>query len=160
MALAARSGAVTEEPFWRTKTLGEMTRDEWESLCDGCGKCCLHKLRGKNTPADSGDVLYTDIACKLLDTDSCRCRNYADRRRFVPDCVQLTPEKAGRFGWLPSTCAYRLLAEGKTLAWWHPLVSGSPETVHLAGISVRGRAVSEITVRKAEVLQRIVSWPR
>jgi len=140
-------------PFWTTKTLEEMTRAEWESLCDGCGRCCLHKLRDEGTDA----ISFTNVACRLLDTESCRCTDYANRTRRVPDCVSLTPAEVREIDWLPPTCAYRLLAEEKPLAWWHPLVSGDPETVHSAGISVRGRAVGE---RQAGPLEHhIVDWP-
>ncbi len=141
------------EPYWRTKTLEEMTREEWEALCDGCARCCLLKLED----ADTGEIAYTDIACRLLDSGTCRCTRYRQRLRLVPDCVDLTPERVRKLGWLPSTCAYRLLAEGRELAWWHPLVSGDPETVHRAGISVRGRVVPER--RGDDPEDRIVTWP-
>ncbi len=141
------------EPYWRTKTLEEMTREEWEALCDGCARCCLLKLED----ADTGEIAYTDIACRLLDSGTCRCTRYRQRLRLVPDCVDLTPERVRKLGWLPSTCAYRLLAEGRDLAWWHPLVSGDPETVHRAGISVRGRVVPER--RGDDPEDRIVTWP-
>ena len=141
------------EPYWRTKTLEEMTRSEWEALCDGCARCCLLKLEDE----DTGEIAYTDIACRLLDTGTCRCTRYRQRLRLVPECVDLTPERVRRLGWLPSTCAYRLLAEGRDLAWWHPLVSGDPETVHKAGISVRGRVVPER--RGDDPEERIVTWP-
>jgi len=140
-------------PFWMTKRLDEMTREEWESLCDGCGRCCLHKLRDEDTNALS----FTNVACRLLDLGSCRCRDYPNRRRAVPDCVGLTPKDVAEIDWLPPSCAYRRLAEGHDLAWWHPLVSGDPETVHRAGISVAGRAISE---RQAGPLEHhIVDWP-
>ena len=141
------------EPYWRTKTLEEMTREEWEALCDGCARCCLLKLED----ADTGEIAYTDIACRLLDSGTCHCTRYRQRLRLVPDCVDLTPERVRKLGWLPSTCAYRLLAEGRDLAWWHPLVSGDPETVHRAGISVRGRVVPER--RGDDPEDRIVTWP-
>ena len=124
--------------FWE-KPLGELTREEWEALCDGCGKCCLHKVEEELT----GEIFGTNVACKLLDRHSCRCTNYANRKTFVPDCVRLTPDKAATLPWLPSTCAYRLRAEGKPLYPWHYLISGDRETVHEAGMSVRGWTVSE-----------------
>ena len=144
---------MTGEPYWRTKSLEEMTRSEWEALCDGCARCCLIKLEDE----DTGEIAYTDIACRLLDIGTCRCSRYRQRLRLVPQCVDLTPEQVRRFDWLPSTCAYRLVAEGRDLAWWHPLVSGDPETVHKAGISVRGRVVPER--RGDDPEDRIVTWP-
>jgi uncharacterized cysteine cluster protein YcgN (CxxCxxCC family) len=140
-------------PFWRTKRLAEMTTAEWESLCDGCGRCCLHKLRHE----DTDELSFTNVACRLLDGQTCRCRNYETRRRHVPDCVSLTPRAVERIDWLPPTCAYRRLADGRDLAWWHPLVSGDPETVHRAGISVRGRAIDERVAGPLE--HHIVEWP-
>ena len=144
---------MEETPYWRTKTLEEMTREEWEALCDGCARCCLLKLED----ADTGEIAYTDIACRLLDLGTCRCTRYRQRLRMVPECVDLTPEQVRKLDWLPSTCAYRLVAEGQDLAWWHPLVSGDPETVHRAGISVRGRVVPER--RGDDPEDRIVTWP-
>jgi uncharacterized cysteine cluster protein YcgN (CxxCxxCC family) len=141
-----------ELPFWRRKTLTEMTKTEWESLCDGCAKCCLIKLEYD----DTGEIDHTDIACKLLDLGTCRCSDYAHRQAKVPDCLTLNPRRVRQLRWLPSTCAYRLVAEGKDLYWWHYLVSGDPETVHEAGISVRGRVVSEEEAGKPE--DHIVDW--
>ncbi|MCT7374933.1 YcgN family cysteine cluster protein [Chelativorans salis] len=123
------------DPFWKTKPLEAMSQAEWESLCDGCGKCCLAKLEDE----DTGDIHWTSVACRLFDAGTCRCNDYAGRLKRVPDCVRLTPENVRKLTWLPATCAYRLVAEGKDLAWWHPLISGDPETVHEAGISMRGR---------------------
>jgi uncharacterized cysteine cluster protein YcgN (CxxCxxCC family) len=140
-------------PFWKTKPLEAMTRAEWESLCDGCGRCCLHKLRDD----DSDALAFTEVACRLLTIETCRCADYANRRRWVPNCVKLTPKRVAAIDWLPPTCAYRLVAEGKDLAWWHPLVSGDPETVHKAGVSVRGRAIRERDAGPFE--DHVVTWP-
>ena len=145
----------SSQPFWKTKSLSEMNRTEWESLCDGCGRCCLHKLRFEET----GDLAFTNVACRLLDLKSCNCGDYANRQLRVPDCVQLTAKDLTEIDWLPPSCAYRRLAEGKDLAWWHPLVSGDPETVHAAGISVRGRVSAERDVRVVDLPGRIVAWP-
>lgn len=144
---------MTEAPFWQQKALTEMTRDEWESLCDGCGRCCLLKLEDE----ESGEIAYTDIACRLLDIGACRCTDYKNRQKEVTDCVALEPGNIKALGWMPSSCAYRRLSEGKDLAWWHPLVSGDPDTVHQAGISVRGRVVPED--RGDDPEDRIVTWP-
>ncbi len=130
-------GAVSDS-FWN-KPLHQLSRAEWESLCDGCGKCCLHKVED----ADTGEIYGTNVACKLLDRHSCRCTNYGERKAFVPDCVRLTAGLVDKLSWLPSTCAYRLRSEGKPLPNWHYLVSGDRETVHEAGISVRGWTISE-----------------
>jgi uncharacterized protein len=144
------------QPFWRTKSLEEMTAAEWESLCDGCGRCCLVKLEDE----DTGEVHFTDLGCRLLDGKTCRCTDYARRRRRVRDCIKLTPEGARSLPWLPRTCGYRVVAEGRDLAWWHPLVSGSDETVHEAGISVRGRVSgSELAMPIEQWPDRIVKWP-
>ncbi len=145
-----------EVPFWRRKSLDEMTDSEWESLCDGCGKCCLNKLEEEGTDR----TFYTDVGCRLLDGKSCRCRDYAHRLEKVEDCVQLTPESLKTITWLPPSCAYVLLSEGRDLYWWHPLVSGDPETVHTAGVSVRGRVqASETDVPDEALEDHIVSWP-
>ena len=149
---------MTDTPFWKNKTLAAMSPAEWESLCDGCGRCCLHKLED----IDNGDIHYTRIACRLLDLGSCRCTDYARRQEKVPDCVTLTPASVATLTWLPASCAYRLIDEGRDLPWWHPLVSGDPDTVHQAGISVRGRVLPEgkaaISPRKAQ--KYIVRWPK
>jgi uncharacterized cysteine cluster protein YcgN (CxxCxxCC family) len=146
-----------DPPFWRRKRLQEMTQAEWESLCDGCGRCCLNKLQEEGTDR----TFYTSVACRLLDAHSCRCKDYANRAALVDDCVQLSPRNIRRISWLPPTCAYRLVAEGRDLYWWHPLVSGDPETVHIAGVSVRGRvADTEVNVPDEKLEDYIVSWPQ
>jgi uncharacterized protein len=143
-------------PFWRRKPLGEMTNSEWESLCDGCGKCCLNKLE----EAETDRTFYTNVGCRLLDAKTCRCRDYAHRLDEVDDCVRLTPKNLKKITWLPPSCAYVLVAQGRDLYWWHPLVSGDPETVHAAGISVRGRVLaSEADVPDEDLEDHIVSWP-
>jgi len=143
-------------PFWGRKRLAEMTDAEWESLCDGCGRCCLVKLEDE----DTGDIYFTNVGCRLLDTGSCRCRDYQNRSAVVDDCVRLTATVVGEIGWLPPTCAYRLIDEGKALYWWHPLVSGDADTVHQAGISVRGRVPDlEDAVPEGSLDERIVDWP-
>jgi uncharacterized protein len=142
--------------FWKTKALEEMTASEWESLCDGCGRCCLEKLEDE----DTGKLYFTHIGCRLLDSDSCACKDYANRHKKVPDCVRLTPSNVRTLKWLPPSCGYRLVAEGKDLYWWHPLLSGDPETVHQAGVSVRGRvAGSESDIPLADWEDHIVKWP-
>ncbi len=146
----------SENPYWDAKPLEALTQEEWESLCDGCGRCCLVKLEDE----DTGKVHFTDVACRLFDANSCRCGDYRQRRRKVKDCLKLTPGLVRELGWLPPTCAYRLRAEGRRLRWWHPLVSGSAETVHEAGISVRGRvAASESEVGLNTYPDHIVAWP-
>ena len=127
------------EPFWKTKALAEMDEAEWESLCDSCGQCCLYKLED----ADTGEYALTDVACRFLDHDTCRCTDYKNRNRNVPDCVKVKPDNIADLRWMPATCAYRLLAEGKDLFWWHPLVSGDPNSVHESGASIRGKAINE-----------------
>jgi len=140
--------------FWNTKTLHEMLPGEWESLCDGCGRCCLHKLED----IDTGLYFYTNVACRLLNSETCCCTDYTQRRTLVKDCVLISPSDSDQYNWLPVTCAYRRLAEGKSLEWWHPLISGDPETVHEAGISVRGRTVNENTVPTEQLEDHIISW--
>jgi uncharacterized protein len=142
-------------PFWERKALEELDAREWESLCDGCGRCCLNKLEDW----DTGEIAWTNVACRLLDGQSCRCSDYEDRQREVPDCVQLTPETVRAIGWLPPSCAYRLVAEGRPLYWWHHLVSGDRDTVHAAGISVRGRTVSEEGLEPEDYEDHLADWP-
>lgn len=140
--------------FWETKPLLEMSQDEWESLCDGCGRCCVVKLEDE----DTGEVYPTSVSCRLLDTDTCRCSDYCNRHDKVPDCVKLDPHNVSTLGWLPPSCAYRRLAEGRGLAWWHPLVSGDPETVVAAGISVRGRVIPEGEVAQEDLCEFMIAW--
>jgi len=143
-------------PFWQRKSLAQMSRKEWESLCDGCGRCCLVKLEDE----DTGAIHFTDIACRLLETQTCRCSDYANRAQRVPDCVRLTPRRVQTIPWLPPTCAYRLVAEEKDLYDWHPLISGTPSSVHEAGISVRDRvACGEDDLPIENYVDRIVAWP-
>ena len=142
-----------ETAFWKRKSLREMTRQEWESLCDGCAKCCLHKLQDDRT----GQVRYTNVACRLLDCGSCTCSDYENRTRRVPDCVILTPDNIDELYWMPRTCAYRLLAEGKDLPDWHPLITGDPDSPRKAGISVHGRVVPEKRAH-ADITRHIVDW--
>ncbi len=141
--------------FWRHKKLAEMSRDEWESLCDGCGRCCVLKFADQGT----GEVHSTAVVCRLFDLDTCRCTHYQDRHTLVPDCVPLDTESVAAYDWLPSSCAYRRLAQGRDLAWWHPLVSGDPQTVIDAGYSVYGNVIPEHAVHPEEPLQEhIVRW--
>jgi uncharacterized cysteine cluster protein YcgN (CxxCxxCC family) len=126
-------------PFWETTPLDRMTPQQWESLCDGCGLCCLIRFED----ADTGEIIPTRVHCRLLDAASCRCSDYANRKREVPDCIALTPAVIPQLGWMPKSCAYRRIHEGRGLADWHPLISGDPERVHRAGVSVRGQTISE-----------------
>ena len=132
-----------------------MSQSEWESLCDGCGKCCLISLEDE----DTGDILLTDVHCRLFDSGTCRCSNYAERKAHVPDCVKLEPGNIAALRWMPRTCAYRLLSEGKPLPDWHHLVSGSRDTVHAAGLSVQNATQSEDEVAEEALVKRIVLWP-
>ncbi|MEN8722604.1 MAG: YcgN family cysteine cluster protein [Alphaproteobacteria bacterium] len=143
------------KPFWETKSLSDMTTAEWESLCDGCGRCCLLKLEDE----DTGRIYYTDVGCKLLDCESCQCTNYPDRLAHVPDCVVLNPQKAKDLNWMPSTCAYRLLANNQPLPEWHPLVSGNAESVHWAGMSVANRIHKEDDIAEDDLPNHLVHWP-
>lgn len=137
------------------RTLSGLNAAEWELLCDGCGRCCLVKLQD----ADSGEIYYTNVACRLLDIDSCRCREYDRRFSRVRNCLALTPDSLPDMKWMPRSCAYRRIVEGRPLAWWHPLVSGDPNTVHEAGVSVRGKAVSESAVSAERLEDHIIDWP-
>ncbi len=146
---------MTEDrkPFWIEKTLHQMSREEWERLCDGCGRCCLYKLEDD----DSGEIYYTDVACRYIDPETCRCGHYEQRQRLVPDCLVLDPGQPEVLRMLPSSCAYRTLWEGRPLADWHPLVSGDPESVHEAGISIRGKYVTDDTVDPDELEAHIIA---
>lgn len=142
-----------ENKFWETKTLSEMNETEWEQLCDGCGRCCLHKLED----IDSKELFYTRVACKLLDLKSCRCMDYPNRQQKVSDCLTFTPN-TNAYNWLPKSCAYRILHEGRPLEAWHPLVSGDPNAVHKAGISVRGKAITEDRIQLDDIEEYIIKW--
>lgn len=141
-------------PFWERKTLEEMTREEWESLCDGCAKCCLNKLESDKT----GEVYYTNVACKLLNNRTCRCLSYENRRQLVPGCAILIPENVRKFHWLPETCAYSRLARGKDLYKWHYLISGKSDLVHKLGISVKNKTISETDIQPGELPLHVVDW--
>ena len=142
-----------ELPFWRRKRLDEMTATEWEALCDGCGRCCMLKLEDE----DTGDIHLTRLSCKLLNIGECRCAHYGTRHDKVPDCLALNSDMVRELSWLPPTCAYRLVEQGQDLAWWHPLVSGSVDTVHEAGISVRDWAIPETKARADKLYKYLVA---
>lgn len=144
------------QPFWETKSLAQMTDAEWESLCDGCGKCCMVLLRDDEDDAGPGAVWETDVACRLFDPATRRCRDYANRLRRVPGCIQLTPDNAGALDWMPETCAYRRLAAGDPLPEWHPLVTGDPASTERAGAAVSPNLVSELTVEDDDLDDHIV----
>ncbi len=149
--LIARSGFAPR--FWEHKSLKKMSREEWEALCDGCGKCCLNKLED----AETGDVALTRVACRLLDDETCRCAHYDIRHQFVPDCIVLSPDNlAQNLYWMPETCAYKLLYHGQPLADWHPLISGSAESVHRAGISIQGQTLSEFDIPEDDWEEHII----
>ena len=142
--------------FWKHKPLKSLTSEEWEALCDGCGKCCLNKLEDE----DTGEVALTRIACRLLDDQSCKCGQYPIRHQFIPDCIVLKPSNIDENAyWMPKTCAYRLLWSGQPLFDWHPLISGNPETVHTANISVRGMTLSEFDINEEDWEDHIIEEP-
>ena len=138
--------------FWETKSLNQMTKVEWESLCDGCGKCCLHKLED----IDTGEISVSNVSCSFLDQTSCKCKDYKNRNENVPDCIQLDLNNLKKLDWLPSTCAYRLIDEGESLHDWHHLISGSSETIHERGMSVRDCSVNESSLKNVE--EYILEW--
>ena len=145
---------VDTKPFWEVKTLEQMTSAEWESLCDGCGRCCLLKLEDE----DTSQVYLTRLTCRLLDQGTCRCKDYANRHEKVHDCLSIDVAKVRSLEWLPASCGYRRIDEGRGLAWWHPLVSGSPDTVHEAGISVRSMQTrSEARVKPTTLYKYIIA---
>lgn len=141
-------------PFWKTKRLDQMTHEEWESLCDGCAKCCLLKLEDE----DTGEIAYTRLHCRLLDAGTCRCSDYAHRKARVPDCIQLTPDKVDQIKWMPRSCAYRLVHEGQDLPDWHHLVCGDRTRIHREGHSIMGRTRSEDTVLEEDQIDWVVDW--
>lgn len=139
-------------PFWETKKLHELNRSEWEALCDGCAKCCVHKLEDDRT----GRIHYTCVACRLLDVNTCRCTNYTNRHELVPECAVLSIKHPEHFDWMPETCAYRLLYEGKPLPEWHPLITGNPATVHEHGASARKKLIPEFLADEKHLEKYIV----
>jgi uncharacterized cysteine cluster protein YcgN (CxxCxxCC family) len=141
-------------PFWAVKSLSQMTVREWESLCDGCGLCCLVRFEDE----DTGEIIPTRVHCKLFDPDACRCNDYANRKRHVPDCIKLTPHNIEALEWMPKSCAYRRIHEGRGLADWHPLISGDPESVHAAGVSVRGQTISEAALDDPDDALDFAAW--
>lgn len=145
---------MASRPFWETKSLKEMTPREWESLCDGCGLCCLIRFEDE----DTGEIIPTRVHCRLFDSESCACSNYADRKRHVPDCIKLTPQNVDTLQWMPLSCAYRRVNEGRGLADWHPLISGDPESVHRAGVSIRGETVSEESLADPDDAIQYAAW--
>lgn len=145
---------MTTRPFWETKRLAQMTVAEWESLCDGCGLCCLVRFEDE----DTGEVIPTRVHCRLFDPGRCTCKDYANRKKHVPDCIKLTPHNIEALEWMPKSCAYRRIHEGRGLADWHPLITGDPESVHEAGVSVRGETISEDSLGDPEDALDFAAW--
>jgi len=148
------NAGMTALPFWEQKSLTEMSRTEWESLCDGCGKCCLHKLEDE----DTGEIFYTRVVCQYFDEDACRCTVYRNRSKKVPDCVVLTPDNLDDLHWMPGTCAYRLLHEGRPLPVWHPLLSGNRDAIIATDNTITGKVISEEFVHEDGLEEHIVDW--
>ena len=146
---------ANQSPFWKTRRPEDLSLPQWERLCDRCGWCCVKKLED----ADSERIYFTNVCCRLLDTDTCLCTAYVQRRQKVADCIVLTPRRLSRYTWLPPTCAYRRFSEGKSLFTWHHLISGSLETVHEAGMSVRGTVISEEFIHPDQLPDHVVEWP-
>ncbi len=145
---------MSGEKFWETKSLSDMTPEEWESLCDGCGKCCVLKLQDEDTE----EIFSTDVGCKLLNCQTAKCSNYTNRKSIVPDCIILTPETLSQLSWMPKTCAYRRLDEGKSLPDWHPLITGQADSPKRAGHSVAGRIFPETTIADEDMPDHITDW--
>ena len=150
-----KNKALPSEPYWKTKNMAEFSRQEWENLCDGCGKCCCIRLEDEETQA----IYITDVACKLFDSGACQCSDYPNRSKNVPDCVTLTPNNVDQLHWMPETCAYKLVANGKELPDYHHLVSGSRETIHEVGMSVQNAVQSETDIDDEDIPSHIVIWP-
>ena len=138
--------------YWQEKRLADLSDNEWEALCDGCGRCCLWKFEAE----DTGEILYTDIRCRLFDDAHCRCRDYGHRLEQEPDCLNIRAFTPAQYAWLPKSCAYRLLFEGKPLFNWHPLIAGNSHAMHAAGISMRGRTVSGEGMSDEEAIDHII----
>jgi uncharacterized cysteine cluster protein YcgN (CxxCxxCC family) len=145
---------MARKPFWETKRLEQMTVQEWESLCDGCGLCCLIRFEDEET----GEIIPTRVSCKLFDGDLCRCSDYENRKKHVPDCIKLTPWNIEDLMWMPKSCGYRRVHEGRGLADWHPLISGDPDSVHKAGVSVRGETINENTLADPDDAIELAAW--
>lgn len=145
---------MPKKPFWEAKRLEQMTVQEWESLCDGCGLCCLVRFEDEETD----EIIPTRVSCKLFDAQLCRCKDYENRKQHVSDCIKLTPWNIDDLMWMPKSCAYRRIHEGRGLASWHPLISGDPESVHEAGVSVRGQTISEDTLSDPEDALDFAAW--
>ncbi|MDG1820023.1 MAG: YcgN family cysteine cluster protein [Porticoccaceae bacterium] len=142
------------QPWWEATSLADMTDSQWESLCDGCAKCCLVKLEDY----DSAEIYYTNVTCQLLDTETCRCSDYAGRHKIVDDCIKLDRNNINTLSWLPKSCSYRLIADGKPLPDWHHLRTGDAEMIHAYGASLRGRVVSELEVKEDDIEDHIIKW--